>query len=158
MLTKILTFLKIIVFCRVFLFVILLPYEFTHGETMQNFADLRVEFNGFRNDNGQLMVALFKDMEEFPEDRDMAFQKDFLPIAQSTTIEYLNIPYGNYVIMALHDENSDGEMETNLIGIPLEGYGISNNAIGFFGQPVFEEAQVIVSEDEVYIQISMYYK
>jgi uncharacterized protein (DUF2141 family) len=39
-----------------------------------------------------------------------------------------------------HDENSNGKLDTNLLGIPREGVSASNNAKGHFGPPKFDAA------------------
>jgi len=40
---------------------------------------------------------------------------------------------GRYAVSVFHDENSNGKMDTNFIGIPREGVGASNNAKGHLG-------------------------
>lgn len=46
---------------------------------------------------------------------------------------------GEYAIRYYHDENMNGQMETNLVGKPTEGYGFSNNVTGKFGPPPFKK-------------------
>jgi len=40
---------------------------------------------------------------------------------------------GKYAVSVFHDENSNGKLDTNFLGIPREGVGASNNAKGHFG-------------------------
>jgi uncharacterized protein (DUF2141 family) len=47
---------------------------------------------------------------------------------------------GKYAIASYHDENGNGKLDTNALGIPEEGYGFSNDARGTFGPPKFSEA------------------
>ena len=47
---------------------------------------------------------------------------------------------------AFHDENGNGELDTNLVGIPSEGYGFANDPVIRFGPPDFEAAAVTVGE------------
>ncbi|MEI9953062.1 MAG: DUF2141 domain-containing protein [Pseudomonadota bacterium] len=51
------------------------------------------------------------------------------------------IPPGVYALSAFHDQNSNGKLDTNLLSIPSEDYGASNNARGTFGPPSFEDAK-----------------
>jgi uncharacterized protein (DUF2141 family) len=51
------------------------------------------------------------------------------------------IPPGVYGLSAFHDKNKNGKLDTNLLGIPSEDYGASNNARGTFGPPSFEDAK-----------------
>ena len=39
---------------------------------------------------------------------------------------------GRYALSAFHDENDNGELDTNLLGIPSEGYGFGNDASAAF--------------------------
>jgi uncharacterized protein (DUF2141 family) len=39
------------------------------------------------------------------------------------------IPAGTYAVTVLHDENSDGKMDFNWIGMPTKGYGFSIDII-----------------------------
>ena len=47
---------------------------------------------------------------------------------------------------AFHDENGNGELDTNLFGIPSEGYGFANDPDSTFGPPKFEAAAVNVGD------------
>jgi uncharacterized protein (DUF2141 family) len=50
------------------------------------------------------------------------------------------LPWGQYAASAYHDENDDGELDTNLVGMPSESFGFSNDARARFGRPDFAEA------------------
>ena len=49
------------------------------------------------------------------------------------------IPASTYAIVAMHNENGNGKMDTNFLGAPTEGFGASRDARGLFG-PSFREA------------------
>ena len=46
---------------------------------------------------------------------------------------------GQYGAMIFQDLNKDGKMNFNLVGMPLEPYGFSNNSRGLFGPPRLPE-------------------
>lgn len=54
--------------------------------------------------------------------------------------EFKKIPAGTYAVTILHDENSDGKMNFNWIGMPTEGYGFSNGATATLLPPSFDAA------------------
>ena len=54
--------------------------------------------------------------------------------------DFEDIPPGTYAMAVVHDENMNGKLEMNWLGIPSEGYGFSNNAIGLLGAPSFSAA------------------
>jgi uncharacterized protein (DUF2141 family) len=56
---------------------------------------------------------------------------------------------GTYAVSVLHDENANGRLETNFLGIPREGAGISNNASPEFSAPRFNDAAFQLKADTV---------
>ena len=65
---------------------------------------------------------------------------------QSCTVTFKDVPAGTYAVSYIHDENGNGKMDTNFMGIPKEGYGCSNNAKGFMGPPKWEDAKFELTE------------
>ncbi|HNI91331.1 MAG TPA: DUF2141 domain-containing protein, partial [Leptospiraceae bacterium] len=57
----------------------------------------------------------------------------------------------------MHDENNNLKMDTNLIGIPKEGYGVSNNVKSKLGPPKYEDAKITLQSANTIIQIEMNY-
>jgi uncharacterized protein (DUF2141 family) len=53
-------------------------------------------------------------------------------------LQFADIAPGDYALAILHDENGNGKVDTNFIGIPKEGVGFSNNATGKMGPPSFD--------------------
>ncbi len=54
---------------------------------------------------------------------------------------FSELPKGTYGISAFHDENTNGKLDTNLIGYPTEEYCASNNARNTFSAPSFSDAK-----------------
>jgi uncharacterized protein (DUF2141 family) len=69
--------------------------------------------------------------------------------AKTGDVELLfgDLAAGEYAVMLFHDENGNQKMDSNLLGIPTEGYGFSNEAKGRFGPPKFSEMKVIIGAD-----------
>jgi uncharacterized protein (DUF2141 family) len=65
-------------------------------------------------------------------------------VAGTTTLVFTGLSEGDYAVQLFHDEDGDGEMKTNLFGIPNEGYGFSNRAAASFGPPRFSDMKVEV--------------
>jgi uncharacterized protein (DUF2141 family) len=53
---------------------------------------------------------------------------------------------GVYALALLHDENENGRLDRNLVGIPEEGIGASNDAADRLGPPRFEDAKFEIVE------------
>ena len=60
-----------------------------------------------------------------------------------------SVESGSYAISVFFDENSSGLLDTNLVGMPDERYGFSNNARGIFGPPSFTEANFVVGSEDI---------
>ena len=72
---------------------------------------------------------------------------------ETVRVIFANLEAGDYAVMLFHDANSNGELDSNMLGIPSEGYGFSNN-VGRFGKPDFEEAMFTVT-GETAIEINL---
>ena len=57
-----------------------------------------------------------------------------------------DLAYGQYAIAVYHDKNKNGLLDTNMLGIPLEEYGFSNNARGRFGPASWSQAKFTVNK------------
>ena len=103
--------------------------------------ELTITITNLRNDKGHVLLSLFKDGEGFPADPAKAFRREKVVISgKKVVIRFAGIPTGSYAIGILHDENGDMKMNTNWLGLPLEGYGFSNNVMGAFGPPAYNRA------------------
>jgi uncharacterized protein (DUF2141 family) len=51
------------------------------------------------------------------------------------------LPPGDYAVLVYHDENGNGLFDRDAVGIPTEGYGVSNNALPALSAPTFAGAR-----------------
>ena len=58
-----------------------------------------------------------------------------------------DVPAGTWAVLAYQDENANGELDRNLIGIPSENYGFSRDARGRFGPPSFDDAAMPIRDE-----------
>ncbi|MEO7035441.1 MAG: DUF2141 domain-containing protein [Polyangiaceae bacterium] len=54
---------------------------------------------------------------------------------------FRGVPKGVYGISAFHDQNNNGKLDTNFIGLPTEDYCASRDARNTFGPPSFADAK-----------------
>jgi uncharacterized protein (DUF2141 family) len=101
---------------------------------------------GMASDNGTCRVALYDSPEAFNNVSKAALKAD-LPIHDRKAEWILpGRPKRPIAIAAYHDENANGQLDKNLLGIPNERFGFSNGARESKGPPSYEEA-VISQED-----------
>ena len=119
---------------------------------------IHVEIDGLRNDKGQVLCALFSSANDFPKRNNKAVAHAKSDISRGHALcEFSGVPSGTYAVSVVHDENSNGKMDTNFMGIPREGVGSSNNAKGRFGPPKFEAAAFHFSGDRKDLKITINY-
>ena len=76
------------------------------------------------------------------------------PSGDSARFVFKNVPAGSYAVLLTHDENDNGKLDTNLVGMPVEGYGFSNNP-QVMRKPTFDEARVDVPAAGAAIDITL---
>jgi uncharacterized protein (DUF2141 family) len=64
-----------------------------------------------------------------------------------TVVTIKGVPAGTWAVLAYQDENANGELDRNLIGIPSENYGFSREARERFGPPSFDDAAMPVRDE-----------
>ncbi len=117
-------------------------------------GDLEVVVTSLESDKGFLVIALLNSEEQFGSGDDMFRSNDKVAIRDGTaSMTFNDIPFGSYAIKTFHDENSNGKLDTNFVGFPKEGFGFSNNAMGKFGPPTFEQAKFDLAAEKLRIEI-----
>lgn len=103
---------------------------------------LTVRVAQLRSNDGQVGCALYTSPDGFPTDPSKAAQMRWCPIKEKTsTCSFDPIPAGTYAVACFHDENGNGKLDKNFLGIPKEGTVVSNHAKGSFGPPPFDKAK-----------------
>ena len=119
---------------------------------------IHVDIDGLRNDKGQVLCALFSSAEGFPKSGTKAAAHATSQISHGQAVcEFPGVAPGTYAVSVFHDENSNGKMDTNFMGIPREGVGASNNAKGHFGPPKFDAAAFQFSGGRLDLKITINY-
>jgi len=121
-------------------------------------TQIHVDVVGLRNKKGQVLCSLFSSAIGFPKNDDKAVAHYTAEISdRRASCEFSGIAPGTYALSAFHDENSNGKLDTNFMGIPREGVAASNDARGRFGPPKFDDAAFQVSGDQVNLSIAITY-
>jgi uncharacterized protein (DUF2141 family) len=112
-----------------------------------------------KNSTGQINANLFNGKDGFPANYKVAYRILRIKAKEGdySLIEFNDLNYGEYAIAIIHDEDQNNEMKTGLFGIPLEGFGFSNNVMGKFGPPEYSEATIKLNKKKLAINIMMNY-
>ena len=108
---------------------------------------LSIHISGISKIKGSLFIAIFRATDDFP-----VFGKQFKGIVKevegkSQNYTFDDLPEGEYALAIYQDENRNKILDKNLLGIPTEIYGFSNNARRSFSAPSFQEAKFKLNKD-----------
>jgi uncharacterized protein (DUF2141 family) len=127
-------------------------------EEASEVGSIEVEVTGLKNAKGQLGILIFTANDGFPSNQKKAFREILLPIVEGKTkYTFTDVPYGEYAVSVMHDENNNDKLDTNLLGIPKEGTGVSNNVQSAFGAPKFSDASFSLNDKRYKTEIKVTY-
>lgn len=110
-------------------------------------ADLVVKLSGVRKAQGSIVLCLWAAEGKFPDcEAGPVLARISVP-ADAKEARFAGIAPGRYAVSAFHDANSNNRMDTNMVGLPLEAVGLSNNPKAGFGPPRFKASQFDVTGD-----------
>ncbi len=109
-------------------------------------ADLTITIDNLRSNQGQVLLCVFSaessDSAQFPDctkGRPVRTANAIIS-GSKAAVTFKGLKDGVYAVAAIHDENGNGQLDTNFIGIPTEGIAVSNNP-RLFGKPSFEQGR-----------------
>jgi len=119
----------------------------------------KFEIKNLRNSDGSIIVSVYKDAESF--DEGTPWMHKTIPkkenMKDGTFKVQFSLPSGEYGLVFVDDENNDGEMSNNFIGIPKEGFGFSNFYLSGFKKPKFQDFSFKLAPDLEPMQIRLRY-
>jgi len=107
-------------------------------------ATVEVHVTGTAGGKGNVSVAVC-DRERFL--KQCAYSASVPARDGETLVTIKEVPAGTWAVLAYQDDNANGQLDRNLIGIPSENYGFSRDARGRFGPPSFDDAAIAVKDE-----------
>lgn len=106
---------------------------------------VEIEVAGVRNGHGHVLAALCDRREFLGKRCRLNGSAEARP--GSVLVRITGVPPGTYAVQAWHDENDNGRIDRDMLGIPREGIGFSRDAPIRLGPPSFEDARFDVGDD-----------
>ncbi|WP_337966927.1 DUF2141 domain-containing protein [uncultured Flavobacterium sp.] len=106
---------------------------------------LTVTVSGLKNDTGIVKVGLYNSDGTFLKTTYKSLTSEIKN--NQVVVTFDNLSTGEYAISTYHDENNNGKLDRNAMGIPSEAYAASNNAKGFMGPPSYKDAKFLIDKD-----------
>ncbi len=121
-------------------------------------ATLTVDISNFQNETGSVSVAVYAAKENWLKP-DLAVANETADVGQAisegTVSIDLELEPGEYAAVVHHDDNDNGKMDTNFIGIPKEPTGASNGEANRFGPPRYQKAAFTLGENGLRMPIRL---
>ncbi len=141
-----------------FLIILLFSYmasQLAYSEHLT--GNLKVVVSGLKVNRGLVSVGLYNDRKSFLSRGTMEPFLKAKATVEDYRAEYIfkDIPYGEYTIKFYHDENNNGRIDFDFLHIPIEPYGFSNNAKGFFGLPKYSKAKFEMKIEEAVMDLTL---
>ena len=106
---------------------------------------LTLAIAGVNSNEGKIYIQVFKGEKSYRADKPIA--ATIIPaLVGDVTVHFNGLEHGEYIVRYFHDEDDDGELAKNLMGMPTEGYGFSNGAKPRFGPVKYEAAKFELNE------------
>ncbi len=111
-------------------------------------VSLTVSLTGLRSHAGLVRICVSHQERPFPGCR--GNDDGLLSIVPATQAEAVvsGLQPGRYAVAVIHDENGNGKLDTNALGMPVEGFGFSNNPRIGFGPPSYASAALSIEAPE----------
>lgn len=124
----------------------------THAQTVN------ITIEGLRNKQGVVALSVFTNQDQFAREKPVKRLSFLKTTAQAGVLKLdVKLEPGEYGIALLDDENKDGDMNYNWVGLPLEGFGFSNFVSTGMSRPVYSDFKFTVKPGENKVHIKMRY-
>lgn len=110
-------------------------------------APVKFNFTQTLGKEGKIFFAVFDTSSEFPKGTPVNSGSVATGGNREVSLT-IDLPPGEYAVSVFLDENNNGKLDTNVIGIPRERFGFSNNPRILTGAPSYRDCAVRVLDQE----------
>ena len=115
-------------------------------------SNVTVSIKEIEKKKGAIYVMLYNNAEGFPKEKDKAYKiGKVTEFGDEASYTFQGIPLGSYALTFFQDEDGNGELNTNFIGIPKEPVGASN--MTRFGKPSYNKCVFVLEEENVKMEL-----
>ncbi len=103
---------------------------------------------------GKISVAIYDSASAFLKFEQVVQSGSTSAQEGMTTLQFEDLPEGEYAIALFHDKNGNDALDTNWLGIPKEKVAFSKAKMRTFGPPRFDDCTFSVNSDS---KINVYF-
>jgi uncharacterized protein (DUF2141 family) len=136
---------------------LLLSFGFQSASAEDMTGILMIEISGLKAATGDVYIAVYDSDDTWLSDETVLTKKVHIEDALDGDLvrTEVQLPLGEYAFSVFFDQDGDGELKTNFIGMPKEPIALSNNAMGKFGPPKFNAAVFNLGAEPMIQSITM---
>ena len=124
---------------------------FIQANLIAQHSDLNVKITNIKEVKGHLEIGVYNNPELFPK-VDQQYKVFYIKVtASNMNYTIKGLKHGRYALAIFHDLNSDTICNRNIMGIPTEKYGFSNNVRPFLSAPSSEDAAINMNSKKTII-------
>ena len=120
-------------------------------------ARIIVTVTGLKSAAGGVYVGLYATPSKFLNGTQVDAMRKVKASTGPVTVVFDNLPPGTYAVGAYHDENNNDHMDTDFVGLPTEGYALSNGVRAVTSKPTFQQASFTVGKDGAAVSLQIRY-
>jgi len=119
---------------------------------------IHVHVYGIRNAHGTVKAVLYGPDPNTFLVKGRKADKEREPAEEGSMTLCVAAPtVGKYAVVVYHDENDNHKFDRNWIGLPTEGFGVSNGPTLFLAPPSFEESAFEVNGALTHVEVEVKY-
>ena len=120
-------------------------------------ARIIVTIDGLKSAQGNVFVGLYASPAKFLQGNQSDAQRKVRASTGPITVTFDNLAPGTYAVGAFHDENANDHLDTNFLGLPTEGYALSNGVRAVTSKPTFQQAAFTVGNGDKPVALHIRY-
>ena len=118
-----------------------------------------LEVSNLRNEDGSVLVSVFRDQKGF--EAGTPVESIRIPkrgkLKNGVLTSEISLPAGTYGLALVDDENDNGDMDYNWLGMPKEGFGFSDYYLSGLSRPVFSDFSFELNEGKDVVETKFRY-
>lgn len=125
---------------------------------MADAGKVTVKMTGFKKTDGVVRTVLVNTEESYLKEAGQESGPSAeLTVNADMTAEHTfeNVEYGKYAVKVYHDVNNNNKLDKNMVGMPKEPYGLSNNMRGKLGLPAYTTVTFEVNSPEQVLDVQI---
>jgi uncharacterized protein (DUF2141 family) len=131
------------------------PAPETESKAVESRKPLTLIIKNLASATAPVIVGLYNSKKNFLKVEGRLKEYKFTPTGTTLTTQITDLDYGEFAMAIYQDEDSNGEINKNMIGVPTEGYAFSNNYKPRVKAPSFSDCMFVYDSSTNTVTMNM---